>query len=636
MASLDENLTDDQLADAIASSHGTEDVVQTTLRTDGRVLARITDGIYRQPASALRELISNSYDADAERVVINTDRPRFHHMTIEDDGIGMSPQAVAHLLHHIGGSAKRSLDGVDLGITQDADSLVSPSGRRLIGKIGIGLFSVAQLTQSFQIITKKAGDECRTIASVTLKQFSENPRLHASAQYEAGRVSIWREHAPDVDAQGTTIVLHNVRPKARETLQSAGHWARVRDHGTDPPRFHIGHFRAGSENELELDRGSLDRLPWRSGDSPLDAFRSLVDVIPGELRRSTQNPKLDQIFDYYLQMVWQLSLAIPAPYVDGHPFDIELDGTLPFELPGSQPASARPIEQKSDDRSIRAALGLERLASEGKGRFRVVLDDLELRRPLRFVDLPKTSNAVKTPMLFVGGLREEFDDVAEEVSGGPLEFQAYLLWAPRIAPVEHVGSLVRIHGASGTLFDPTFLRFQVSEPTRLRQISCEVFVSEGLEAALNIDRESYNYAHPHVVRLTSWLHAALTRVINQQKQVASRVRRQAREAAAEEEADVLRELVEDEWIEVAGDDDDLPDVTLGLSPLDEAPEGYWFDRTLVLGDHAHSTSGTAVTLKRRIVALVQLLDAYGAFSDLTSEESERLVQRIGEILRSGG
>ena len=94
-----------------------------------------------------------------------------------------------------------------------------------------------------------------------------------------------------------------------------------------------------------------------------------------------------------------------------------------------------------------------------------------------------------------------------ELTGGPLEFEAYLMWAPKVAPTEHQGVLVRVHGSSGTLFDPTFLRYQVSEQTRLRQISCEIFVSEGLEAALNIDRESFNYAHPHVVYITNWLHA---------------------------------------------------------------------------------------------------------------------------------
>ena len=46
---------------------------QAVLATDDRVLARITDGIYRQPGSALRELIANAYDADAENVYIQTD-----------------------------------------------------------------------------------------------------------------------------------------------------------------------------------------------------------------------------------------------------------------------------------------------------------------------------------------------------------------------------------------------------------------------------------------------------------------------------------------------------------------------------------------------------------------------------------
>ena len=58
------------------------------LETDERVLARITEGIYRQPASALRELVSNAYDADATEVVILTDAPRFGQITVRDNGRG--------------------------------------------------------------------------------------------------------------------------------------------------------------------------------------------------------------------------------------------------------------------------------------------------------------------------------------------------------------------------------------------------------------------------------------------------------------------------------------------------------------------------------------------------------------------
>src|ERR1019366_1221143 len=128
-----------ELVSNILRSEDRNHIVQTILQTNEQVIARVTDGIYRQPASALRELISNAYDADATRVVIRTDAPRFERITIEDDGSGMSPEVLAYLLFNIGGSAKRNERGESLGITSTDNRLKTPKGRRLIGKIGIGL-----------------------------------------------------------------------------------------------------------------------------------------------------------------------------------------------------------------------------------------------------------------------------------------------------------------------------------------------------------------------------------------------------------------------------------------------------------------------------------------------------------------
>ena len=83
----------------IRKSKNSDDVVETTLKTDEQVIARVTDGIYRQPASALRELISNAYDADATRVVIQTDPPRFERIVIEDNGRGMTPDVLGSRLN---------------------------------------------------------------------------------------------------------------------------------------------------------------------------------------------------------------------------------------------------------------------------------------------------------------------------------------------------------------------------------------------------------------------------------------------------------------------------------------------------------------------------------------------------------
>ena len=58
---------------------------------------------------------------------------------------------------------------------------------------------------------------------------------------------------------------------------------------------------------------------------------------------------------------------------------------------------------------------------------------------------------------------------------------------------------------------------QVSEQTRLRQITAEIFVHEGLDSAINIDRESFNYSHPHFLYIQRWLHRALRLLANRLK-----------------------------------------------------------------------------------------------------------------------
>ena len=626
---------DVELTERITASQGRDDIVVTTLKTDGRVLARITDGIYRQPASAIRELISNAYDADATRVIITTDRPRFSRITVEDDGAGMSPDAVVHLLHHIGGSAKRSLDGISLNLTQSDDVTLSPGGRRLIGKIGIGLFSIAQLTHTFQIITKTKGDDWRTVASVALRQYSDQELADSENTYEAGLVSIWQEPASDIDVHGTTVVLDQIRPKTKETLQSAGLWLRVDEETAVPPRYHIGHYQP-TEGDSELRRiaGEFDHVPWRRTDDPSVAFDKLVRAVWQELDIGYRNPKLEQIFDYYLRMVWDISLAVPIPYVDGHPFDIPFDkSTLVYELPGNGPGTARQLNL-TEGETVRQRLQLPDAHSESSD-FRVIMDDLELRRPLIFTGLPTTSNLVKTPMFFAGQLHEDFAGVDSALSGGPLEFQAYLLWTPKIAPVDDAGVLVRVHGASGTLFDQSFLRYQVAEPTRLRQISCEIFVTKGVDAAINLDRESFNYAHPHIVRLTSWLHSALTRTINQQKLVASAVRRESREAGEQEAGDAIAAIVSNAWNQITGDDDDVPPVILGWTPGEPRPGAYVFNRNKVLGDLAYSDTIGARRIEREVAAIVQVLSAYQLLDTLDPEQREDLARFIAAVLQAG-
>ena len=625
-----------------------ESPVNTFLLTDERVIARVTDGIYRQPGSAIRELVSNAYDADAKQVVIKTDRPRFSTLSVEDDGIGMTPAALAHLLHHIGGSAKRSLEGAELGIASTADPTRSPSGRRLIGKIGIGLFSVSQLTHRFQIITKTAGDPFRTIALVVLRQYSEesSPSLDDQGEYDAGLVTIWREPAADANSHGTTIILTGIRPQARDTLQSRDHWAAIdanrelapaeaRD--LKPPDFHIGRVHRDDADVFQGDADAHDNLPWCRSDRPEIAFKKLVQAVWQHVELGTPNPQLERIFDYYLRMVWQLSLAIPVPYVSGNPFELQLKDThYLFEMP--QPGRTAPTEfELSNDETIRDKKAIGSAADIGRD-FTVFVDDLRIARPLVFADLPATSHAVKKPIFFVGHCREDFEGISPELTGGPIEFEAYLMWAPKIVPTEHQGVLVRVHGSSGTLFDSTFMRYQVSEQTRLRQISCEIFVSQGLEAALNIDRESFNFAHPHVVYITKWLHASLRRVATVQKRIAGEIRTASREADAARVEETLSNVAVRAWQYESDDPGAEPPpvefADAANEPTSVESGAYRFTRRSVFGEREGRRTLRDDSAERKLRAIVQVLAAYGILESLTNQQQERLLAGVREILEA--
>jgi hypothetical protein len=641
----------------IIGSESSDKHVATTLRTDERVIARVTDGIYRRPGSALRELISNAYDADASRVVIKTDAPRFDRITIEDDGHGMSPEALAHMLLHIGGSAKRSEEGESLGVTAPGNSLYSPGGRRLIGKIGIGLFSVSQLTQSFQIITKTKGDRYRTVATITLRQYSddqeEQPHNSDNKKYESGKVNIWRERATDTESQGTTIVLTAIRTQARDTLRSRDIWATIEQaesefetenvNTIEPPKFHIGKIWNKDDQMLEKIGSDYSSLPWNRNDPPDKAFEKLVEAVWDQIGPSGPNPKLERIFDYYLNMAWQLALAVPVPYVGAHPFDLcPQSQSRVFKLSNKKKGSPTEcILQKNQ--SIREALNLTDGTSE-TGVFDVILDDLKLVRPIKFDNLPRGSGAIQSPLIFTGKVTEEFSKFPVELSGGPLEFEAYLFWTPKIAPTEHQGALVRIHGSSGTLFDPTFLNYQTAELVRLRQITCEVYVHRGLDSALNIDRESFNAAHPHSVYIAKWLHSALRQLASTQKKIAQEIRHNNRHTSRNVAVGEIQQIANEVWTKETGDADSTPPEIelIESSELEFEPsrkDAYIFDRKTILPSKTANKQsakqiGRGKILEQKIKSIAQVLASFGLLDAVPKKKQEELLQAIYKILNA--
>src|SRR5262249_11723782 len=147
---------------------------------------------------------------------------------------------------------------------------------------------------------------------------------------------------------------------------------------------------------------------------------------------------LERMLDNYLRTLWTLSLAAPIDYIEGHPFDLgKGDNLALYELKPSQPGQAQSIQLKPSQ-SIRQSLDFvspERSANNNQ--FRVFVDDIELLRPIRFKNLPQTTQALKTPMLFVGSAAPDLSKISSEERGGDLRFEAYFLWTPKVVPKEN-------------------------------------------------------------------------------------------------------------------------------------------------------------------------------------------------------
>lgn len=633
-------------AETLRASSGADDSLVRPLATNQRIISRISDGIYRQPASALRELVANAYDADASWVAIKTDAPLFTSITVEDDGVGMSPEALMHTLGNIGGSAKRSAIGTELGVTA-ADTNLSPAGRPLIGKMGIGMFSVAQLTRTFQIVTKVKGDDFRTVAIVLLHQYSDSPKGDPDEPVETGRFRAWKESTSDLDAHGTSIYLTSIRPQARDTLQSRFLWDRIdaaadddEDGGGRPaiPQYYVGRTNSAGEM-VSNDLAPARRLPWTDDEGPLERFESLVEAVWKHADASRETTKLANVFDNYFQAIWDLALWLPLRYVGEDPFEVLLKhAEIPayFLSPLLQKGKASPLGD--DDSRTRALAALAQLGHDPATRedFRVSIDGLELRRPIKFVDLPKGQQVLEQPLLFVGGRNETFDGLSEDVSGGSLKFFGYLFWNPVIAPIDHRGVLLRLHNAAGTRFDSTFLGYQVSELTRLRQISGEIFVTQGLEPALNIDRESFNQAHPHSVIITKWLHSALRQLATAQKRVASEARKARHEEARSRARSRAEEIVQRARELGASEHADFRPIRIRVDGRTTA-QGEWVASPAEIAAAAAvpgaATSANSKSL-RTLETILDILNSYHLLDDLREDERLALFGLILEALDS--
>ena len=179
------------------------------------------------------------------------------------------------------------------------------------------------------------------------------------------------------------------------------------------------------------------------------------------------------------------------------------------------------------------------------------------------------------------------------------------------------------------------MRYQTSELTRLRQITCEIFVSEGLDSALNIDRESFNSAHPHSVYITKWLHSALRQLATAQKRIAGEAREHTRDESKGVALSEIQRVASDVW-ESEADDPGARPPSIELSETGKksaaAGESYVYSRAAIVPDRPRAQTPKAkarnAILEEKLKAVAQVLASFGLLDAVPKRKQEKLLGHL--------
>jgi hypothetical protein len=220
--------------DPVYSTAGTE-TEKIDVRLSYRIVRLFSEGLYASPNKAIEELVANSFDAGARKVVVLLPAD-FHEqgatIAVIDDGEGMD--ATGLKLHWlIGKSLKRELGKL-------------PLGRQQIGKFGIGKLATYVLANRLTHISKKNGKyystsmnfktvddrgeeevEPKSPIKISLHELSETEAKDALKQWTdtpAFSKSALNLFGPDAAMSWTFAILSDLKDKVHEIRRGILEW----------------------------------------------------------------------------------------------------------------------------------------------------------------------------------------------------------------------------------------------------------------------------------------------------------------------------------------------------------------------------------------------------------------------------
>lgn len=463
------------------------------IKLSAKVFGHISQGLYRTPAGAIKELVSNAFDADASTVKIHTGFPRFESFSCEDNGNGISREEFKRLMEKGIGTSFKRVEELQLSPVY---------GRRVIGRLGIGILSLAQICTQFDLISHHAGSAKAFIATIRFPPYTrqEIDKLKLTAKDELIKGGEYRIDSIEFDLakKGVRVYTKYLRESFRKRMSDLTRYSNFKN---------------------------------RRSKRPYSSFEEFIKSIY-ESKNITQSLSLTSDYD---QLLFGLAVIPPNPY-----FNSKSNAMLKLKF-------FQEYEQRLEANN-----------------FNVFLDNLNLRRPLKLpsdrtgstAEQCKVSRQLNKRFELVDGQHKEnvtvkkyelavadsdivlsvyqIDYSHSKVGGRPMKFWGYLFQQTgRLYPKDIQGVMVRVRDVAIGSYDTTLMNYPYGEGPRYHMVSSELLIEQGFEDALNIDRDSFNGLDPHYLRMQSYLHSLLHSTVFPETWTEEKTRNKARKSAAQ-------------------------------------------------------------------------------------------------------
>ena len=264
----------------------------------------LSSGLYESPAACMKELVNNSFDADASRVDIHV-KPDADRIIVSDDGTGMTRKEFQEHFDHVSESHKR--DSGDR----------TKKGRLKVGRIGIGFIAANELCEQMEIVSTKRGSTDLLRVVVDFKKMRDPLKQRRDRE---GNVTKG-DYRGTVDKVGrnehyTRIYLNDVRENVQDVMVGAAPEANTAGedslYGLAPDSIAVELARPGLRAWTDLNLYSQTMLKVGLN----VPVRYAPDWIPSPLRRRLKHLEHD-VDELKFAVRWD-GTDVRKPVVLGH------------------------------------------------------------------------------------------------------------------------------------------------------------------------------------------------------------------------------------------------------------------------------------------------------------------------------